>query len=254
MEDPRRYCEQQLICFTSTLAATLVLFYVALPLTRVNQMILPLLLTLAVYPGFIWQVSQGKFRSAYLLVFSWAITLSLLTIHYAYTQGMQGAAAIAKGKEYTEEMFSWILTGRGAEGDPSLFIVPKLLEITVFALSSLATAGFAGLFLGAYLLDYMNFYVGVLLLHASASHFFEVALLSWQVYAILRVVGYVLLGTALSRISWLIFTKRKLIVEEEVKRLLVYALIFIFFDFILKATLANTLYQPLLRQFTELSP
>lgn len=252
MEDPKSYCVNTFLCFVTTLTAAVMAFYIGLILAKVNVMLLPLLLTISVYPGFLVDLRRDKLWTASALVLSWALVVSLLMIHYAYVHGMEGAVLVAKGREYVEEMFSWIKTGRGAEGDPSLFIVPKLLEITVFSLSSLATVGFAGLFLGSYLLDYMNFYVGVLLLHAKPEHFFEVALLSWQLYAILRVVGYVLLGTALSRISLLFFRNKKLVIEKDVRRMILYALILIILDFVLKGTIANVVYQPLLAQYTFL--
>ncbi|MGB9786879.1 MAG: hypothetical protein ACP5II_06690 [Infirmifilum sp.] len=252
MEDPKKFCWNTLICFISVLSATAIAFYVGLVLARFNPILLPLILTLAVYPGFAYQVYKGKLWTASLLVFSWAILASLLMIHYAYSNGLEGAGLVAKGADYVKEMFSWIATGKGAEGDPSLFIVPKIIEIVVFSMASFLTVGFAGLFMGAYLLDYMNFYVGILLLHAKPGHFLEVALLSWQIYAILRVVGYVLLGTSLSRISLLFFKKRKLIIEDEVKKMLLYSLVFIALDFLLKGVVANAFYQPMLKLYVSL--
>lgn len=251
MEDPRRYCEDRALCLVSTVAATFVAFYLGLLLARFNALLLPLLLTLAVYPGFAKKVARGRLWDAALLAYAWALVATLLMALYAYNSGFGAASLVAKGAEYTREMFDWIKTGRGAEGDPSLFTVPKLVEIAVFSAATFATAGFAGLFMGAYLLDYMNFYVGNLLRYARPEHFLEVALLSWPIYAIVRVVGYVLLGTALSRVSWLLITRRSLLLEEGVKRMLAYSLAFIALDFLLKATVANAFYQPLLYAYTN---
>ncbi|QOJ79154.1 hypothetical protein IG193_01445 [Infirmifilum lucidum] len=253
MEDPSRYCENVYICLVSTLAVTVVAFYVGVLLARVNQLLLPLLLTLSVYPGFLRMVSSNRLSAALVLVYSWVLVSSLLMINSAFT-GLVHGGLVAKGEEYVREMFEWIKTSRGAEGNPSLFFVPKVVEVVVFSLATLLTVGFAGLLMGAYLLDYMNFYVGVLLTYAKPGHFLEVALLSWQVYAILRVLGYVMLGTALTRVSWLLVKERRVVVEEGVKRLLVYALALIALDFILKGTVANALYQPLLKACTALPP
>uniref|UniRef100_A0A7C1CGJ9 Uncharacterized protein n=1 Tax=Thermofilum adornatum TaxID=1365176 RepID=A0A7C1CGJ9_9CREN len=140
----------------------------------------------------------------------------------------------------------------GPEGDPSLFMIPKIREIAVFTALSLASVGLLGLFLGAVLLNYMNYYAGVLILHAKPEHLLSVVLLSWQIYALLRVVSYVFLGVALSRLSYIVIFQHRFTVEKDVKRLLFWSLIFIALDFLLKSTVANTFYQPLLRIFTNI--
>jgi len=254
LEDPSRYCENMLLCLVSTLAATVVAFYVGLLLAKANPLLLPLCLTLAVYPGFLKMVSANRLWAAQALVYGWALLSTMLVAYFSYTQGMQAGGMIARGESYVREMFEWIRTGRGAEGDPSLFVLPKIVEVTAFSVATLLTAGFAGLFMGAYLLDYMNFYVGVLLTFAKPEHVLEVALLSWPVYAVLRVVGYVMLGTALSRVSWLLLRERRLRLEGGARRLLVYSLVFIALDFLLKATVANAVYQPLLKAYTTIAP
>ena len=179
---------------------------------------------------------------------------------------------ILNGEKYREEMFKWIETGQGPEGDPSLFMVPKIIEILVFSLLGILTLGFAALLLGAYLLNYMNYYVGVLLLHAKPglTSFLTVALFSWPIYAIIRVIGYVCLGVSLTWFAYnLLFNyimkktmktklgplyslteifvkKKKTIDVESVKNLLLIAFVMIVLDFILKATVANMVYQPIL--------
>lgn len=77
------------------------------------------------------------------------------------------------------------------------------------------------------------------------------SLVSWQVYAIVRVVGYTLLGVALTRIALQLFKQRRLVVEEEVRKLLLWALVLIALDFALKAAVANSVYQPLLKELTR---
>jgi hypothetical protein len=130
-------------------------------------------------------------------------------------------------------------------------VVPKLREIAVFSAATFASAGFLGLLMGAILLNYMNYYVGNLLLAAKPGALLQVALLSWQVYAVVRVVGYTLLGVALTRVALQLFRQRRLVVEGEVRRLLAWALALIALDFVLKATLANSAYQPLLKELTR---
>jgi hypothetical protein len=104
-------------------------------------------------------------------------------------------------------MFDWIRTGEGVESSPSKFIPAHLKEFAVFCALALATAGFGAIFLGAVLLNYMNYYVGALL--ASAAHPVATAFLGWQPYAVVRVVGYIIVATALSEAGSRMITRRK---------------------------------------------
>ena len=62
----------------------------------------------------------------------------------------------------------------------------------------MATGGLLGLVMGAILLGYMNFYAGCLI---AGSGFAPAAfLLAWPVWALVRVVGFVLAGTALGAV------------------------------------------------------
>ncbi len=106
---------------------------------------------------------------------------------------------VLRGEPYRREMYSWISTGRGAEGDPSLFILPKIREIAVFSVLSFVSAGFLGLFLGSFLLNYMNYYVGCLLLDVKPGYLWAPVLFGWPIYAVLRVPGYVALGIVMSK-------------------------------------------------------
>ena len=114
-------------------------------------------------------------------------------------------------------------------------------------------------------------------LHAKPSieSFVTVALFSWPIYAIIRVIGYVCLGAALTWFSYTLITnfllkklmksklgpfyflaekfiKIKIIDIAPVKNILIIAAITIILDFILKATIANMVYQPILNAHTIL--
>lgn len=240
--------EETATVFSAGLFAT----FLGLVLAGINPFLLPLVQLLAVYPFYFKAIRRGELRYAALLVFLWAIAVSLAIIFATISQGSLVSDRIINGEAYVSEMFEWIRTGRGPEGDPSLFMIPKIREIAVFTALSVASVGLLGLFLGAVLLNYMNYYVGVLILHAKPVHLLSVVLLSWQIYALLRVVGYVLLGVALSRLSYIIIFHGRYTVEKDVKRLLLWSLIFIALDFLLKSTVANAFYQPLLQMFTNI--
>ena len=239
-------------CFVAALSASAVAFFIGLFAASANPLLLPLLQVLPLYPAYLSLVSRGQLRRAAALVLLWALLMTLLMAWAAYTSGESLGGRVLMGESYKQEMFDWIRTGKGPEGDPSLFVVPKLREIAIFSAATFASAGFLGLLMGAILLNYMNYYVGNLLLAARPGALLQVALLSWQVYAIARVVGYTLLGVALTRVVLQLLRRRRPVLEGEVKKLLAWALALIALDFLLKAALANSLYQPLLKELTEL--
>uniref|UniRef100_A0A7C4FFF3 Stage II sporulation protein M n=1 Tax=Thermofilum pendens TaxID=2269 RepID=A0A7C4FFF3_THEPE len=239
-------------CFVAALSASAVAFFIGLFAASANPLLLPLLQVLPLYPAYLSLVSRGQLRRAAALVLLWALLMTLLMAWAAYTSGESLGGRVLMGESYKQEMFDWIRTGKGPEGDPSLFVVPKLREIAIFSAATFASAGFLGLLMGAILLNYMNYYVGNLLLAARPGALLQVALLSWQVYAIARVVGYTLLGVALTRVVLQLLRRRRPVLEGEVRKLLAWALALIALDFLLKAALANSLYQPLLKELTEL--
>lgn len=143
--------------------------------------------------------------------------------------------------------------------------------LILFSFLAFITMGFAALLLGAYLLNYMNYYVGTLLLYSknNLTSLIFVALFSWPIYAILRVFGYIGLGISLTYLSYTLLIKlfmrktsspsyifKKNIFGKtffnisKIKNILLFSLILIVLDFILKATIANAIYQPILHQNT----
>lgn len=241
----------RLLRHITVVAVTPVVFIISLYLSKIHPIFLALIPTIVVYPPYLDFVRKKRLLEASILVLEWALFLTISMIYATIIYGEDIGSLVIKGQSYKEEMFLWIRTGYGPEGDPSLFMIPKIREIIIFSLAGLLTVGFLGLLMGAMLLNYMNYYVGALLLHAKPGAFFTVALLSWPIYAILRVPGYVFLGTVLTRISYVFLKERKLVLEPESKKLLLYAAILITLDFILKAIVANAFYQPMLKQLTN---
>lgn len=226
-------------------------FFAGLALSGLSRLALPLLPTIVLYPAYFLLVLKNRLKEAVMLVLGWALVLTLLMIWATISFGEELGHVVIRGPEYRDEMFHWILTGEGPEGDPRLFIAPKIREIAVFSLASFATLGFAGLLMGAILLNYMNYYVGALILHAAPGSEVIVAILAWPIYAIIRVPGYVCLGVALSRLSLNLVRERRL-KFGEVRRLIHIAALLIAMDFLLKGTIANALYQPLLKAHTRI--
>ena len=102
---------------------------------------------------------------------------------------------IIRASAYRDEMFNWVRTGEGAEGNIALFLPIHLRHFGLFCVLSAASGGSLGLVLGAVMLGYMNFYVGSLIAASGSSP--EAFLLGWQIWAIVRVIGFIAAGTAL---------------------------------------------------------
>ena len=214
---------------------------------------LPLLQVIIIIPFFLKNVWKWRLWRASCLVLLWSLVLTVSVAAASYSIGcsIDHASRVIKGQSYLSEMIHWIETGEGPEGDPSLFIVPKIIEIGLFSIVTSLTVGIGGLFMGAILLNYMNLYYGTVIYMANGD--LNAILFGWPIYAIIRVVGYVFLGTYLSRLAMNIVEKKLLnqLFTGTARKLLIIALILIILDFILKATIANTLYQPLLNSIID---
>jgi hypothetical protein len=128
----------------------------------------------------------------------WALCLSIATALATAAWPERAAQVIWRGPEYSAEMQRWIVTGEGGEGSPSIFLPQHALHFAVFCVACLGTAGFAGLYMGAALLNYMNYYVSELALAASSPA--RAAAMGWPPWAVLRVLGFILVSIPLSAV------------------------------------------------------
>ena len=87
-------------------------------------------------------------------------------------------------------------TGEGAESTPRQFLPIHARHFLGFCALSILTAGAGALVLGTWLLNYMNYYVFELA--RTGAHPLALALLGWHPWAVIRVVGYIVTGAALT--------------------------------------------------------
>jgi hypothetical protein len=165
-----------------------------------NKWLLPLISSLLFFPVFAIYLSAKRRGTVFLLSLLWVIMLSLMMILTTLQNPRQMEELTLGGTAYTAEMFAWIKTGEGAEGSPALFLPQHLINLLAFVAATALTGGFGGLLLGTILLNYMNFYVGMLALNGD--HPALLAVLGWPPWAVLRVVGFVLLAVALAEPFW----------------------------------------------------
>lgn len=213
-----------------------------------NKWVLPALNALFIFPFFLSLVARGQRRRAVALVCLWALFMSEFVIAATIVYPERASAVIVRGETYRQEMFDWVRTGKGTESSPSRFIPAHLKELVVFSVLAFLTAGLGALFLGAVLLNYMNYYVGALL--ASAAHPVATAFLGWQPYAVIRVVGYILIATALSEWGLRIISRQRTN-WRRIARFGAIGLALVVLDMLVKASVAE-LWARMLRSTTGL--
>lgn len=142
------------------------------------------------------RLRAGRRREAVFLMLGWAALLAVGgTLTFALWPHDPGALVV-NGPAYRDEMFSWIRTGVGREGDPRLFLPQHLGHLLLFVATSLASAGLVSMVMGAALMNYMSYYVASLARAGVAPA--TVALFGWQPWALCRVAAFVTLGVVLA--------------------------------------------------------
>ena len=160
----------------------------------------PLLSAAVPYPFFVRDTRDGRYRAAVLWVLAWAVIQSVAVIAATLAFPERAADTVFRGADYAREMLHWVATGEGAESNPSQFLPLHARHFAAFCVLAMVSAGAGALALGAVLLNYMNVYVAELI-RASESAWVPV-LFGWPVWAVLRVVGFVTVGAALTGWFW----------------------------------------------------
>jgi hypothetical protein len=190
-------------------------------------------LVFPVYLYFILNRWRGRAVAGMLL---WALLTSIVTILITVSRPETAAGAVFNGAAYRDEMMAWIRTGVGAESTPAEFIPVHALHYGLFLAGSLLTLGWAGLVMGAVLLNYMNFYVGSLVLAAERPEL--AALFGWPPYAVIRVAGYIMGAVALSDFATAVVLRRNPWERSVTKRLLGLSVLFFVSDVLVKIVVA----------------
>jgi len=158
--------------------------------------LLPALNTLPAYVAMVARLRAADLRGAIVTVLAWAAGLAVFgTVSFALWPSRVDAVVL-NGPAYRDEIFAWICTGFGREGDPRQFLPQHALHLAGFALLSLATASALSILMGAVLMNYMAFYVASLARAGAPAA--SVLLLGWQPWAIARIAAFCVLGAVLA--------------------------------------------------------
>jgi len=157
---------------------------------------LPLLAPLPVFVAFGERVRERRYGAAWLALMGWAALLSAGTIAFTEMRPAMSALGILHGPDYRAEMFQWIVRGDGKETTPARFVPEQLAHLAAFVVLTLVSGGYLGLVLGAYLIDYMSYFVGSF---AARSAPLAGALAAWVPWSAVRVAAFVLVCCVLAR-------------------------------------------------------
>lgn len=220
-----------LYLLTATAASTALGFKIS------NQYLLPILNVIVSYPVMYSLLVQERRKRAIATMLFWALCMAVICIWAVIHYPAQAAASIFNGVKYQQDMFHWIKTGIGAEGDLGQFVPQHLIHFIIFCVLSAISAGFLSLLMGAVLMNYMSFYVGSLI--SASSNTTKAILMGWHPWAIIRVVSYVMLGVILAEPLICKIVKRDYN-YSEVRPYFWIAITGIALDILMKALLAPT--------------
>ena len=168
-----------------------------------NRWLLPVLNALPAYGVLVNRLRRGERGGAVRAMLWWAAAVATVGTIALVWWPQNVADVVWHGEPYKDEMFRWIRTGRGAEGNIRLFLPHHLLHIAIFVTLGLATASFGAVVMGAALMNYMAYYVASLARAGVPP--WAVALLGWQPWAIARIAAFCTLGVLLAEplLFWL---------------------------------------------------
>jgi hypothetical protein len=206
--------------------------------------LVPLLNTIASFPFMVAALRRGDLRLAVARMLIWAMAMAVCATLLAYVHPWEAGRVFVNGARYREEMFAWVMSGRGTESTPAAFLPLHLRDVVLFSALSLATGGIGSMPMGAALMNFMGTYVGSLA--AASNHPVATLVLGWHPWAVIRVISFVAIGVVLA--APLLSRLFRFRVDAAASRqLLVWAAAGLVADVILKALLAPAWQRLLLR-------
>src|SRR5262249_12602665 len=110
------------------------------------------------YPFMLAALRRGEGRLAVARILVLAATKDACPTLLAYARPWEAGDVFANGARYRDEMFAWVMTGRGAESTPSEFIPLQLRDTALFVVVTIISGGIGGMAMGAALMNYMGTY------------------------------------------------------------------------------------------------
>jgi hypothetical protein len=158
--------------------------------------LVPFLNVAPAFPFMIASLRRGRVAEAVWRMLVWAAALAVCATTMSYLGPAEAGRLFLRGESYRREMFEFLLTGYGPEGDIRRFLPQHLAHAAVFAALAVATGSLLAMPLGALLMNYMAYYVGAL--GAASAHPWKAMALAWVPWALIRIAAFVTLGVVLA--------------------------------------------------------
>jgi len=176
------------------IVAGTVLSYVIAAVVGVPALV-PVVNTLPAFPFMIASLRRGLVGEATVRMLIWAAALAVCATAFSYVRTADAGRLFIHGEAYRREMFDFLLTGAGAEGDIRQFLPMHALHAAIFCALAIATGSLAAMPMGAALMNYMAYYVGSLAV--SSAHPLRAIALAWVPWSLIRIASFVTLGVVL---------------------------------------------------------
>src|SRR2546425_9377648 len=157
--------------------------------------LVPFLNVAPAFPFMIASLRRGRVAEAIWRMLIWAAALAVCATTMSYLATAETGRLFLRGETYRREMFEFLLSGYGPEGNIRLFLPQHLAHAAVFCALALATGALLAMPLGAMLMNYMSYYAGAL--GAASVHPWKAMALAWVPWAVIRIAGFVTLGVVL---------------------------------------------------------
>lgn len=170
------------------------LSYVAGALIGIPALV-PVLNVLPAFPFMINSLRHRHVGEAIGRMLIWAAALGVCATTASYLAPVETARLFIHADAYRREMFLFVVTGRGAEGDVRQFLPQHAAHAAMFCGLALATGSVLAMPLGAVLMNYMGHYVGAL--GAASTHPWRALWLAWVPWSLVRIASFVTFGVVL---------------------------------------------------------
>jgi hypothetical protein len=193
--------------------------------------LVPFLNVAPAFPFMIASLRRGRVAEAIWRMLIWAAALAVCATTISYLATAESGRLFLRGESYRREMFEFLVSGYGPEGNIRLFLPQHLAHAAVFCALALATGALLAMPLGAMLMNYMSYYIGAL--GAASAHPWKAMALAWVPWALVRIGGFVTLGVVLgapvlgglfkfeyrlrSQIHWIVWAGAALVADVLLK-------------------------------------
>ena len=158
--------------------------------------LVPFLNVVPAFPFMIASLRRGRVGEAVWRMLIWAAALAVCATALSYLDTAAAGRLFMRGESYRREMFEFLPTGYGPEGDIRAVLAACTSRTRrSSAPSRIATGATLAMPLGAVLMNYMAYYVGAL--GAASAQPWKAMLLAWVPWALIRIAAFVTLGVVL---------------------------------------------------------